>query len=144
MTDRAVSTAFQRSRPLYALAMMLVLATGLLSRSHFLPLPRLAAKYGGDSLWALLVFLGFGFLCRRLSTLRLSLIALCFAWAIEFSQLYHAQWIDGIRATRIGGLVLGYTFNCPDLLAYAIGIACGALAEWLYCHGRHRTALDCG
>ena len=35
-----------------------------------------AAKYGGDALWALLVFLGFGFLFRQLSTGRLALIAL--------------------------------------------------------------------
>jgi hypothetical protein len=32
---------------------------------------------------------------------------------VEFSQLYHAPWIDTIRAARIGALVLGSTFNAP-------------------------------
>ena len=56
-------------------------------------------------------------------------MAICFAWAVEFMQLYHAHWIDGIRATRLGRVVLGTTFNSPDLLAYAVGIAVGALVE---------------
>lgn len=55
--------------------------------------------------------------------------AIFFAWAVEFSQLYHADWIDGIRRTRLGHLVLGFTFNAPDLVAYAVGIAVGAVAE---------------
>lgn len=110
---------------------------GLLWRSAFLSLPTFATKYGGDLLWALLVFLGFGFVFHRQSTLRLALLALGFAWAVEFSQLYHANWIDGIRSTRIGALVLGYAFNAPDLLAYAAGVAIGASLE--YFHYKART-----
>lgn len=33
-----------------------------------------------------------------------------FLFVIEFSQLYHAEWIDQIRDTSLGGLVLGYGF----------------------------------
>lgn len=117
---------------LYALAAALVIGTGLLWRSRLLPLPSSIAKYGGDALWALLVFLGLGLLFGRTSTLRIAFIAVCFAWSIEFLQLYHAQWIDLIRSTRIGRLVLGSSFNSPDLLAYAIGITLGALAERFY------------
>jgi Protein of unknown function (DUF2809) len=86
-------------------------------------------QYGGDALWALLVFLGFGFFLPRISTRRLAMASIGFAWAIEFSQLYHAPWIDSIRAIQIGRLVLGSTFNWPDLLAYGIGIALGAWLE---------------
>jgi hypothetical protein len=74
------------------------------------------SKYGGDALWALMVFFGFGFLFG-------------FAWAIEFSQIYHAPWFDAIRASRPGHLVFGSTFNWPDLPAYAVGVALGALLE---------------
>lgn len=109
--------------------MLLVMAGGLLWRSRFVSLPAFMSKYGGDALWALLVFFGFGFVFTRISTLRLSVISLCFAWAIEFSQLYHAPWLDAIRATRPGHLVLGSTFNWPDLPAYAFGIALGFIAE---------------
>jgi hypothetical protein len=37
---------------------------------------------------------------------------------------------EAVRATIPGKLVLGNTFCWPDLLAYAVGIALGALTEW--------------
>ena len=98
-------------------------------RSRFVSLPKSIEKYGGDAIWALMVFLGLALVFHRTSTLRVGLIALAFAWAIEFLQIYHAPWIDGIRAMRIGHLVLGSTFNAPDLLAYATGIAAGVASE---------------
>jgi hypothetical protein len=120
-----------RNRLLYGLVMALVMGCGLLWRSRFVSLPEFATKYGGDMLWALLVFLGFAFVFRRESTLRLGLLALGFAWAVEFSQIYHAEWLDRIRSMRIGALVLGSTFDPPDLLAYAAGIAVGVAFECL-------------
>jgi hypothetical protein len=118
-----------RSRPVYALAAVLVIGAGLLSRSSYLPLSSFIAKYGGDAFWALAVFFAFGFVFKRISTARLFLISICFAWSIEFSQLYHAHWIDSIRSTRLGHLIFGSTFNSPDLLAYVIGVALGATGE---------------
>ena len=114
---------------MYALAGLLVIGIGLLWRSGLLPIPYFMAKYGGDALWALVVFLCVGFVCPRSSTVRIGFIAVGFAWSIEFLQLYHAHWIDEIRSTRLGRMVLGTTFNSPDLLAYLIGIALGVLAE---------------
>lgn len=128
----AAATSVQRSRPIYALATALVVGTGLLWRSGLLPLPDFVAKYGGDALWALVVFLGLGIAFHRGTTVRIALLAVGFAWSVEFLQLYHAPWIDGIRSTRLGHLVLGTTFNGPDLLAYVIGIALGALAERVF------------
>ena len=134
MNRRVPHHPSSRRRPLYALLILLVIGTGLLWRSGFLPLPVSVAKYGGDALWAIVVFLGFGFLLRTTSTLRLAVIALGVAWAVEFSQLYHATWIDTIRMTTPGRLVLGSTFNGPDLAAYALGILLAALAEH-HCRG---------
>jgi hypothetical protein len=122
----------QRSRLIYALAVVLVIGIGLLWRSGLFALPSFVAKYGGDSLWALVVFLCFGFVSPRASTVRIGFIAVCFAWSVELLQLYHAPWIDGIRATPLGRVVLGSTFNSPDLLAYVVGIGLGALAERVY------------
>lgn len=51
--------------------------------------------------------------------------ALFFAFAIEFSQLYHAPWIDDIRQNIIGGLVLGFGFKSSDLVCYFVGILLG-------------------
>jgi hypothetical protein len=122
---------YPRSRRSYAVALLVVIASGLLWRSPAVPLPAFYSKYGGDALWALLVFLGFGFTFARASTLRVTLSALCFSFVVEFSQLYQAPWIQSVRSTRLGALVLGATFNWPDLIAYAAGITAGCLAEIL-------------
>jgi hypothetical protein len=119
-----------RNRVRYALLAIAVVAAGLLWRSGLIPLPQWLSNNGGDALWALMVFVGFGFLLPRASTLLIALLALGVAWGVEFSQLYHAPWIDAVRATIPGRLVLGNTFNWPDLIAYAVGVALGTWAEW--------------
>lgn len=127
--DSAPTLPPSRNRVVYATLVLAVIATGLLWRADFMPLPPPASNHGGDALWALMVFLGFGFLLPRLSTPVLSLVALTFAWGVEFSQLYQAPWLDAIRATLPGRLILGTTFNWLDLAAYALGIGLGALGE---------------
>lgn len=122
----------KRKRLGHALAMATVTFSGLLWRSPWLGLPEAPRKYGGDALWALLVFLGFGFLFPRWPTRIVALLAMTFSVLIESSQLYHAPWIDAIRETRLGALVLGSVFNWPDFGAYAIGIALGVPCEWLF------------
>src|SRR4051794_12251182 len=84
----------RRSRWKYALATLTVILTGLFWRSRWCPFSPFLIKYGGDALWALMVFLGFGILFVRASVARVALFALSFSAGIEFSQLYHAPWID--------------------------------------------------
>src|SRR5688572_12269197 len=123
---RAFVAPVQRKRLAYASAAALVIGAGLLWRSGLVSLPAFLFKYGGDALWALVVFLGLGFVFPRSSILRISLAAIVFAWSIEFLQLYQANWIETLRATLFGRLVLGATFNSPDLVAYVVGVAVGA------------------
>ena len=120
-----------RPRFIYFLAILATIALGLLSRRFPYLLPAALGKYPGDALWALMVFLGFGFLFRRSPTLVVAPAAFAFSVAIEFSQLYHAPWIDSIRATLPGRLILGSGFSWVDILAYAIGILVGAAAEFV-------------
>ncbi len=88
--------------------------------------------YVGDTLWALMVFFGFAFFIRRWKIQTVALATLLFSFGIEISQLYHAPWIDRLRATRLGGLVLGYSFVWTDLLCYSIGVLIGVLInQWL-------------
>jgi hypothetical protein len=115
---------------LYAGLAFAVIACGLLWRSGLIPLPQWLLNNGGDALWALMVFVGLGFLLPRAPTWVVALLALGVAWGVESSQLYHSPWLDAVRTTLPGRLVLGSTFNWPDLPAYALGIAFGALAEW--------------
>ena len=100
----------KRNRLLYATFTILVIILGLSSRKFAFALPALLNNYLGDALWALMIFIGFGFLFPKIEMKKLALISLMFCYGIEVSQLYHAEWIDSIRATTLGGLVLGYGF----------------------------------
>ncbi|MCU0749589.1 MAG: DUF2809 domain-containing protein [Akkermansiaceae bacterium] len=106
-----------------------VIITGLIWRSGWLPLPQILFKYGGDALWAMVVYLGLGWLFRNARAVPLAITALAISWAVEFFQIYRAPWIDAIRSTLPGRLVLGTTFNAPDLAAYAVGILLVAAIE---------------
>lgn len=87
------------------------------------------ATYAGDTLWALMVFLGLGFLFPAARTPVLAGAALGIAFAVEFSQLCEADWLNRIRATRLGALVLGKGWVATDLLCYAVGVGIGAVGE---------------
>lgn len=100
----------KRNRWIYAVFTVLIIGLGLGSRAFSSVLPDTLNTYLGDSLWAAMIFTGCGFLFRKLKTMITGIISLSFCFVIEFSQLYHAEWIDQIRDTSLGGLVLGYGF----------------------------------
>jgi hypothetical protein len=109
---------------------MIVMALGLVSRRYGAGLPPFLSEYAGDTLWALLVFLCVSALRPDARLWLRGATALGFAFLIEISQLYHAPWIDAIRATKLGGLVLGFGFLWTDLVCYAVGVSLGALLDW--------------
>jgi hypothetical protein len=127
-----------RSRPLYLLLVAAVIGLGLLSRSRpaLEALPPSLAKGPGDALWATMVFLGLGVLRPRATTRANALLALAFAYAIEIGQLWHAPWLDAIRSTTPGHLVLGRGFAAADFAWYALGVGLGAALELLACRPR--------
>ena len=118
-----------RSRKVYGLLIVVTGLLGLASRKFALALPTLVAAYAGDTLWALLVFWLLGFCCPHWPSRRVAGYALLFAVAIETSQLYHAPWLDALRRTTLGSLVLGHGFLWSDLLCYGVGIAAGLGCE---------------
>jgi len=87
------------------------------------------AAYAGDTLWALAEFLGIGLVMPRAPTRTIACLAMSFSLAIEISQLYHAPWIDSIRQTTLGGLILGFGFLWSDLACYAVGVGLGVIIE---------------
>lgn len=119
----------ERARLTYGLAVGLTILLGLLWRSGLVMMPGFVVKYGGDALWSMVVFFALGMVFTRATTLRVAMMAMAFSWAIEFLQLYHAPWIDLIRSTLLGRLVLGSTFNSPDLIAYVIGVVLASFAD---------------
>jgi hypothetical protein len=121
----------QRDRWFHALATVAAITLGLASRKWQI-FPAMLGKYPGDALYALMAFCALGVLSPRASTSRNAAYALAFCCAVEASQLYHAPWIDRVRATTLGHLVLGSRFGWWDLVAYMVGVAVGAVGEWLF------------
>ena len=120
-----------RNRYIYSLLVLFTIAAGLASR-HFPQIsPPWVQNYLGDALWALMVFLLFGFIFRLKSSLWVAAAALAFSICIEISQLYHTAWIDALRANPLGGLILGFGFLWSDLVCYTIGVSTGYILEKL-------------
>jgi len=67
------------------------------------------------------------------SAVKLALGSLLVSFADELSQLYQAPWIQQIRATTVGHLVLGSHFSWLDVASYTVGIGMLApLDAWLH------------
>jgi len=111
-------------RVTYFILTIITIIVGLLSR-HFSFIP----LFIGDILWATMVYFICQFLFIEKKTKFVALISLLFCFGIEFSQLYKAPWIDNLRHTLFGRLVLGETFLWGDLLSYTFGIIIGVLLE---------------
>jgi glycopeptide antibiotics resistance protein len=79
-------------------------------------------------LWASMVYFGFRFLFIQRTLKWAVIISVLFSFAIEYSQLYKAEWIIEIRNTVIGSLILGRGYLTVDLFRYVIGIT---IAFWI-------------
>ena len=132
----------KRNRIIYGVLILLTIVLGLCSRTYSDSLPYWIGAYSGDTLWGLMIFLMIGFLFTVMKTRHVAVISILLTFIIETSQLYHALWIDAIRKTLIGGLILGYGFLWSDLICYTIGILIGVLIEkflWRSLHVEHST-----
>lgn len=85
----------------------------------------------GDALWGCMMF---WWVSACLPLLRASMrgaLAFGVCAAVEVSQLLHTPWLDRVRGTSLGHLVLGSDFDARDLLAYAAGVALAVLCDRL-------------
>jgi hypothetical protein len=122
--------AERRSRPALRIILILLAAVlGVGSRRLAHLLPGFVAAYAGDTLWALVAFLVIGLLLPKASTWCIAVLAMSFSVIIEVSQLYHAAWIDSIRQTSLGGLIMGFGFLWSDLACYTVGVGLGMITE---------------
>lgn len=106
-----------------------VICLGLLSRRLNAYIPDVIDLFLGDSLWALMIYVLIRMLFINWSKKKAACIGLLFCFIIELTQLYHNNWIDDIRKTTLGGLVLGYGFLWSDLAAYLLGILLGYIID---------------
>ncbi|MFE5397921.1 DUF2809 domain-containing protein [Streptomyces sp. NPDC056568] len=82
------------------------------------------AKYGGDALYTLLLFTLVVLVAPRVTAPRAAALALAVSWGVEFLQLSDLP-AELSRRSTAARLVLGSTFNAPDLFWYAVGAAVG-------------------
>jgi hypothetical protein len=120
------NTTALSARYKYGLLIIATMILGLLSR-HIAGVP----LFIGDVLWATMIYFGFRFLFIKKPIKFIVIASLVFCYAIEFSQLYQAPWINNIRHTTIGALVLGEVFCWGDMLSYTVGVAIGVGVEVL-------------
>lgn len=118
----------KRNRITYLTMSIIVIILGLITRKAS-DIPSFIKLYSGDILWGLMVFLLISFIFNKKSTLHIAVYSIIFSFGIELSQLYHAPWIDNIRNTTLGGLVLGFGFLYSDLLCYTLGIGVGIILD---------------
>ena len=142
MTFRPISPEWNRSSPAsgrvacrtrrrgrYALAVLLTIAAGLASRRWPWLLPEALGKYPGDALYAVMIYWLVALVRPRDGLVRSGAVALALCFAIEGLQLWQPPWLQTIRATTLGHLVLGSHFHAPDLLAYTIGVLAAMTIE---------------
>lgn len=119
-----------KRRGIYLIVTLVIIVLGLASRKYGHVLPGFIAAYSGDTLWAAMVYFGLRTLFPSTSILKVAAGALLFSYCIEFGQLYQADWINAIRNTTVGALVLGHGFLWTDLLCYTVGILCSVIVDY--------------
>ena len=128
-TESTVIDRGPRSRLVAVVLLLLTIGLGLASRRYRAELPEFIGAYAGDALWAMMVYWFAAIALPRARARTLATIAYGVSLAVELSQLYHAPWIDSIRAARLGALTLGRGFLWSDLICYAVGVALASVVD---------------
>lgn len=106
----------------YLLLIVITIPLGLATRQYGYCLPHVIATFGGDVLYATLVFFLIRFAALKPPLLTIAFLAWLFCIMIETLQLYRAPWIQELRHTFPFGLILGYGFLWSDWICYAAGV----------------------
>lgn len=120
---------YRNMRIAYLIAIVITILLGLCSRKWSILLPSFVAQNAGDMLWAMMVYFGFRLLLVSKSTLTAIWLSFFFSFGIEFSQLYQEDWINQIRGTTLGALILGKGFLAEDLVRYTVGIIVASVLD---------------
>jgi len=131
----------RRHRLRYAAGAIVLILVGLVVHRVDLGLHPIARDMLGDALWAAMIYCWLGALLARVGERMRPLLALTICFGIEASQLYRAPWLDAVRATVPGHLVLGSGYESRDLLSYFLGVAAATGVSWFWCGRRSRDIV---
>ena len=120
-----------KPRPIWiSLALIAItIALGLSLRLAPLGLPPFIVKYGGSTMWAVMIYWLVTTLLPAAGITASAIVAACIATAIEFFKLYRSPAVDVFRATLAGMLLLGRYFTAKDIAAYWLAIAVGGVVD---------------
>jgi hypothetical protein len=82
--------------------------------------------------WLLMLLL-FAVVPGRKFIRRIAVTVFVATCVIEFLQLYQPAWLQAVRATWLGRMILGTTFNWWDFPAYLMGCVSGVLLLHAVC-----------
>ena len=117
--------AFKKRRIVYCILFLLIIPVGLATRRQPQLFYSFIAEYGGDTFWSTMFFFLFRIWRPSQPLWKIALCTFLFSVVIEISQLYHAEWIDIIRDTFPGKMLLGNTFYWTDIMCYFAGTVLG-------------------
>ncbi|MGE6355598.1 DUF2809 domain-containing protein [Flavobacterium sp. NPDC079362] len=107
----------KKHRPYYFILLLVIIFLGIMSRkTDLIPLST------GDFLYAVMMYVFIRILMIDKKGIQIMITSLLICYGIEFSQLYHANWIDELKNTLLGRYTLGQGFLWTDILAYTMGI----------------------
>lgn len=112
----------KNKRIIFLIVSFVTICTGLFVRLKKQWFPDVVNLYLGDILYAFMMFYIVSFFAINKNRNVRAVIALAICCCIEASQLYQADWINAVRETIPGKLVLGAGFLWSDILAYSIGV----------------------
>ena len=116
-----------RNRILNFILIISTIALGLASRTAIVP--DTIYPYLGDILYAVMIYFVLGFLLPTMSQIKVAIACVLACFAIEFLQLIDVPWLNSVRNTLFGRLVLGSGFLWSDLLCYLVGTSIGFFFE---------------
>jgi hypothetical protein len=119
----------KNKRAVYLIVSFVTIGAGFLARLNKQWFPDIVNLYLGDILYAFMMFYIVSFLAVQKTAKIRAVIALVICYCIEVFQLYQADWINALRETIPGKLVLGSGFLWSDLLAYLIGVTAAFLVD---------------
>ena len=110
-----------KQRIKYGIFTAITIVTGLAVRARKQWFPGWFNDYAGDALYAVMMYFLVSLVTGTHPSAK-ALIALVLCYIIEFSQMFQFEWLNAIRQTTPGRLVLGSGFLYSDLAAYLIGV----------------------
>lgn len=121
--------SIMKQKVTYSLIIGITVFCGIYARIKTVWFPDCVNLVLGDILYAFMVYFLVAFLFMNRSLAFRFKMAILFCYLIEISQLYQSEWINALRVTVLGKLVLGSGFLWTDLLAYAIGAGVAFLVD---------------